>query len=187
MLLPPITSESKNKQFLRESGKHTHPIPATRQIANGPFASKPDENYEDTFYKTYPSAASRITKKLYPYPNFRIFSDLNPSAHGSIHTDYGSAPNGVRMKVNIENGDINSNIPYVKDENLRYTNYITILKSNGKKLQNMQQCPCWDENKQMKNYDTAIKEQVRHSLEFLKIDFRYLIETSISRTTSAIC
>ena len=142
MLLSPITSESKNKQFLRELGKDAQPIPVTRKISDGLLASRADENYEDTFYKTHPSAASRITKKLYPYPNFRIFSDLNPSAHGSIHTDYGSVPNGRRMKVHNENGDINSNIPHMKDENLRYMQYMTKLKSNGKKLQNMQQCPC---------------------------------------------
>ena len=164
MLLPPITSESKNKQFLRESGKHTHPTPATRQIANGPFAFKPDENYEDTFYKTYPSAASRITKKLYPYPNFRVFSDLNLSAPGSLHSDRPSVPNGLGIKIVKENRDIDSKIPSMKDDNLQYRHYMTLLKSNGRKLQNMQQCPCKDETKEMKDNDTAIKKQVRHFL-----------------------
>ena len=164
MLFPPITSESKNKQFLRQLGKDTQHIPARAQISDGPYASKPDENYEDTFYKTYPSAASRITKKLYPYPNFRVFSDLNLSAPDSLHTDRPSVPNGLGIKFLKENRDIYTKIPNMKDDNLQYRHYMTILKSNGRKLQNMQQCPCKDEIKQMKDHDTAIKEQVRHFL-----------------------
>ena len=169
MLFPPISYESKNKQFMRELGKDTKPILATAKIAEGPFASKPHENYENTIYKTHPSAASRITKKLYPYPNFRVFSDLNLSAPGSLHTDRPSVPNGLGIKLLKENRDIYSKIPNMTDDELGYSHYMTILKSNGRELQNLQQCPCRDESKRMKDHATAIKEQVRHFQGFLEI------------------
>ena len=63
----------------------------------------------------------------------------------------------------------------MKDENLRYMHYMTTLKSNGKKLQNMQHCTSRDETKQMKDHDTAIKGKVWPFPGFLKNDFRYLM------------
>ena len=180
MLLPQITSESKNMQFLRELAQ---PIAAIGKIVDGQFASMPDDNKIDTFYKTYPSAASRITKnpdylritkKLYPYPSFRIFSDLSLSAPGSIHTVNPDVPNGLGTKLPKGNSDINSYIdsPYMDDDNL-IMDYFTMLESDGKKSKNMLHCPSRDETNQRKEHDTAIKGTVGPLVGFINIDSRY--------------
>lgn len=180
MLLLPITYESKNKQFLRELAQ---PIPVTGKKVDGQFASMPDDNKIDTFYKTYQSAASRITKKpdylritkkLYPYPSFRIFSDLSLSAPGSIHTDNPSVPSGLGTKPPKGNSDINSyiNSPHMDDDTL-IMDYITMLESDGKKSKNMLHCPSRDETNQRKEHDTAVKRTVGPFVGFMNIDSRY--------------
>ena len=138
MLLSAINSNQKNKQFLREVEMVENPLLAAEMKSNRQVKSDIDMKDDDTFYKTYPSAASRITKRLYPYTNLRIFSDMYPSSTNSIIKGYQRAPNRLQMKLLNKSGNDHHNNSDLRYDCFRYARCLTMPKSKSSPLKNMQ-------------------------------------------------